>query len=591
MSCQNVAVPVGTDQALSGIAASGLGKFPNPFFDIASEYIPSDLKQIFEFAEYIYMGNGTYRSAARRVTRYFLTDIVLEGQSDDEREDYEDFLSNKLHLKTQLAEIGDEFMVYGNVFLSVYFPFDRYLVWRVHDISGRVEYYYEPDARFVEKLKAGNRFFLNDTPWSLITCCSKSGKDKKPLYKFDNGQLYHFKEATLSGLPIKGWGIPPVLPNFKLAYYIQILRRYDEAVALDYIVPFRILHPTQSAPGGMNTDPLMSMNMDAFLGHMKSMVKAKRLNMTDIQIAPFPIGYQMLGGEAKMLTPKDLIQSATDELLNAVGFPAELYRGSLQIQAAPTALRLFEKTWSSLVDGYDDIISWVLNKITKYYGWGEMTGSMRSVTLADDLERKALNFQAAAGMDISKDTAFKPMGIDYMAEQRKVVQEQREIQDLQREAMEEQEAMQMQGQGGGGGEGGPGGQPGATPGDVHEQAKEMAYNLVVQTPESLRRGELMKIKNSNPTLHALVTQEMDNLRQEMSRQGQAMVLQQEKQGSAGVRAQGAGELPSPLKLGLLINSQIMDIDRKYMRKIATDINIPGVRDAYRFIKDKRLGNK
>lgn len=659
MSVQNAMIPHGVPVGGSGVQQAGLGKFPNPFFDIASEYMPSDLKQIFEFAEYIYMSNGTYRSAARRVTRYFLTEIMLEGESEDEREDYEDFIDNQLHLLTQLAEIGDEIMVYGNCFISVYFPFDRYLscpkcgthyhidtlryAWdfkalsftavcgkcqydgvfsrndrrsldksrvklirwspkqirmRVHDISGRIEYYYEPDAKFVKKLEEGNRFFLNDTPWSLVKCCAQAGNKRPPLYKFDSDQIYHFREATLSGLPIKGWGIPPVLPNFKLAYYIQLLRRYDEAVALDYIVPFRVLYPDGGAPGGAGTDPLMGISMDVFMGHMQSMVKAKRQNMTDIQIAPFKIGYQMLGGEAKMLTPKDTIVAATDELLNAVGFPAELYRGSLTIQAAPMALRLFEKTWSSLVDGYDDVTAWVLTKVAKYFGWGDMTGTLRSTTLADDIERKALNFQAAAGMDISKDTAFRPLGIDYIAEQRKVVEEQREIQKLQQEAMEQQEAAQLQqsaggqgGQGGPGGQGGLGGAPGATPGDVHEQAKTLAYQLVVETPETMRRGEIIKIKHSNPTLHALVIQEMDALRQQMARQGKAMVLEQEKQGSAAAdpRALGADKLPSPFALGLLITSQVLDINRRDMRKIATDIDIPGVRSAFRFIRDKQMG--
>jgi hypothetical protein len=974
MPVQSTMVPYGVEGDMSGIAMSGVGKFPNPFFDIASEYMPRDLNQILEFAEYIYMNNGTYRAAARRVARYFLTEITLDGESETEREDYEDFIKNKLHMVTQLAEIGDEFLIYGNClqgdtpvitrdgvfpirqlagkevdvlskdgvyrsakfacygeqpllavdfsdgrtilatpehqwlarncsdkevrvptttlrngysiertvaprpekndefyegvrhgfvfgdgstynksrkrpicvanfygdkdkamlpyfdghgnaplsymdnqlikiqglpnwyktlpapdatasywygfvcgflaadgsvdkcgcplltqvkkadleaiieqlprigmvagelreyenhstfkrqdgteyyfdgkycvvallkrfmreddllipahrlkfidrpgsaaygkyigvvgvrdtgltepvyccvepethtfvigngvltgncFVSVYFPFDRYLIcpscstnyhidtvgyrwsfkdlefsakcqkcghdgvfdrrdvrsldkdrvklirWnpkrirmRVHDISGRVEHYYEPESTFVQKLEEGNRFFLNDTPWSLIECCSKSDKSGTPLYKFDVGQLYHLRESTLSGLPIKGWGIPPALANFKLSYYIQLLRRYDEAVALDYIIPFRILHPTAQTPGGMNTDPLMSLSMDTFMSHMKNMVKAKRQNITDIQIAPFPIGYQTLGGEVRALTPKDLIQNAVDELLNAVGFPAELYRGSISIQAAPTALRLFEKTWSSLVDGYNDLIAWILTKVSRYYGWGEMTGELRSVTLADDIERKALNFQAAAGMDISKDTAFRPLGVDYMEEQRKVVEEQREIQKLQQEAMEEQEAAQLQQQGGGGSGGGAGGQAGATPGDVHEQAKELAYQLVVQTPETARRGEIIKIKHSNPTLHALVIQEMETLRQDMARQGQGIVLQQEQQKQGSADGFGAAALPSPLALGLLLSSQVMDIDRRYMRKVAQDIDIPGVRGAFRFIRDRQLG--
>lgn len=660
---QNNPLPYGNTGEWSGITGSGIGKFPNPFFDIASEYVPRNLLQIFEWSEYIYLTYGTYRSAARKVVRYFLTEVVLDGESESEREDIQEFLDNDLHLLSRLAEIGDDYMVYGNVPVSIYFPFDRFLTcktcgtryhidtigfrfnWRdlsftakclkcgaagimdrmdvrsmdkkrvrikrwnpkrirlrVHDISGDIEYFYEPDPRFVQKLRDGNRFYLNQTPWELIKCCAGTSDSEQPLFKFDKDSIYHMKEATLAGLPIKGWAIPPLLPNFKLAYYIQILRRYDEAIALDYIIPFRILYPKQQSPAGMNTDPIQMMSMDLFTSKMQGMVAAKRRNSTDIQITPFPVGYEMLGGEAQSLAPKDNIAQAMDELLNAVGFPAELYRGSLNIQAFPVALRLFEKTWGSLVDGYDDLIAWIIHKICRYFGWGTVGASLRSVTLADDIERKALSLQAAAGMDISKRTAYKPLGIDFMEEQEKVLEEQKEIMRLQQEAMEEQEAAQMGGEDPNA-QAGPGGAPGATPGDIHQQAKDMAYQLLTQTPETARRGELIKIKHSNPTLHALVMQEMDNIRQEMASQGQTMLMEQAKQASD---RSAIGDLPSPMLIGIRIAQQIGEYNRRDLRKMAMAIkrdipdirvitsdtppeNIPGSLTGFRFVYRRMLG--
>lgn len=586
----------GGDGGGSGITRSGLNKYPNPFCDIASEYIPRDIHCILEWCEYLYLTFGTYRAAARRVVRYFLTELDLEGESDEEREKYSTFLNDELHIMNELAEIGDDFMTYGNVFVSLYFPFDRYLIcpqcattyhaeaidykfsvktgaftgkcpkcgvddiefkredrrspdtkkvkvirWnpkqmrlRPHPISGKIDYYLELDPQFVKKIEEGNKFYLNDTPWSMVETVVRCRKDKnRPLFKFKPESIYHMKESTLAGLPIRGWGIPPIMPNFKLAYYIQILRRYDEAIALDFIVPFRILYPQQSGPAG--ADPLQAMSMQNFIGHMKKMVDAKRKNITDMQVAPFQIGYELIGGEGTQLTPKDLISQALDELLNAVGFPAELYKGSLSIQAFPVALRLFEKTWGAMVDGMNDMIGWMIESISRHFMWGEITGKLRSVTLADDIERKALALQAAAGMDISKQTAYRPLGVDYLEEQRRVVEEQEAVQELQQEAMDRQQASQLEGGGGAptpGGDPGampPGGQPGATPGDVYEQGKQMAQQLLLQTPPSMRRGELIKIKHSNPTLHAIVIQEMDNMRQDMAREGQAMMMQQAQQ--------------------------------------------------------------
>jgi hypothetical protein len=659
MSTQSFAtsVPFGYDQSASGVTRAGADKYPNPFCDIASEFVPRDLNMVFEWCEYIYLTHGTYRSASRRVVRYFLTELVLEGASDDEREKYEDFLNNKLKLMRVLSDVGDDYMVYGNCFLSIYFPFDRYLIcpnchttyhvktidykfnaakgiftgkcdcsdkpvefkredrrspdkervqiirWnpkqiriRVHPVSHKTEYYLEIDPQLTRRICEGEKFYIDEMPWSMLSCIIDSTKGKSlPMFKFKPDAIYHLHDATLAGIPIRGWAIPPIMPNFRLAYYIQLLRRYDEAIALDFIVPFRVLYPSaQPGPGGF--DPLQTMSMSNFIGYMQNMVDRKRKNIADIQVAPFPIGYQMIGGEAKELAPKEQIAQALDELLNAIGYPAELYKGTLTIQAFPVALRLFEKTWGVLVDGMNDFIAWLLKSLARHFMWGEVTGALRSVTLADDIERKALALQAAAGQDISKSTAYRNMNIDYLEEQKRVVEEQEEIQKLQQEAAERAQAQAMGLSGGGdaSGQSGAGGTVGATPGDVYEQGKQLAQQLLIQTPPTLRRGELIKIKQTNPTLHAIVIQEMDNMRGEMARQGQAMMMQQAQQQGMGGKAASAlnpaSDMASPVLLGALIAGQLESFTRNDLRKLASDIKtIPEVRKTFHWVYSRMRG--
>lgn len=581
MVTQNAGSPLGY-VGYSGITRSGADKYPNPFFDIASEYVPSDINQIYELCEFLMTTMAPFRAVTGRVVRYFLTEVVVEGEEDADRDRYEDFMKNKLKLITTLGEIGDDFICYGNCYLSLFLPFDRFLVcpecrteyhcdalkykfkkgaftgrcpkcgqdvtfnhvdrrspdldrvrlirWnpkrikvRVHPVSGRTEYYLEMDPQTCQKIKDGNPFYLNDTPWSMIETALRPSDN---LFKFKTGSLFHLAAGSLAGLPIRGLGIPPMLPNFKLAYYIQLLRRYDEAITLDYVVPFRVLFPNAQSTG---QDALSLMNMSSFVAQMQHMVENHRRQITDVQVAPFPIGYQMLGGEAKSLSPKDNIQMALDELFTSMGYPAELYKGTLSLQAAPVALRLFEKEWSHLVTGYDNIIEWIMKLVGRYFRWSDkVEAHLRPVTLADDLERRALMVQAAAGQDISKQTAYRPMGIDYMEEQKRIVQEQQEIQKLQQQAMEEQSAQQLDGSGGE--NAGPGAVVGATPGDVYEQAGALAQQLLTQTPESMRRSQLIKIKHSNPTLHALVIQRMDEMRNQAALQGRDMVLQQTQGG-------------------------------------------------------------
>jgi hypothetical protein len=299
----------------------------------------------------------------------------------------------------------------------------------------------------------------------------------------------------------------------------------------------------------------------------------------------------MLGGEARMLSPKDNIAFAMDELLNSLGFPSQLYTGSLDFRAFPVALRMFEKQWNSLVDGYNDLIAWLLKRLNRHFMWGGVTGTLRSVTLADDIERKFLIMQSAAGMDVSKTTALMPYGIDYMDEQERVIEEQKEIQKLQQKAMEEEQAQQLAGSGDAG-EGAPGGPVGATPGDVYEQAGALAQQLLFQTPETLRRGELIKIKQSNPTLHALVLQRMDEIRQDMSSQGKAMLMQEAKQASAeGSVGFGAEALPAPTRISMLVSAGVLDYTQRDLAKIAMDIKrgVPHAEGAFKFVFRRMRG--
>jgi hypothetical protein len=58
------------------------------------------------------------------------------------------------------------------------------------------------------------------------------------------------------------------------------------------------------------------------------------------------------------------------------------------------------------------------------------------------------------------------------------------------------------------------------------QADQIAYQMM-QMPFELRRGELIKLKHSNETLHALVLSKMEKYRQTAQTQGGFQYLQQQ----------------------------------------------------------------
>jgi len=511
-----------------------------------------------------------------------------------------------------LSTIADDFLAYGNSFTTVYLPFNRILIcsscglsrsidtvqdfdfdlqklefkiscpackrvtththkdlrstdeskinvirWNHHEMqlihdfmSGSTEFIWiiSPDLR--EHVRRGRSFWIRKMPWEVI----KAIRDNAH-FKFGPDVLYHMKEETIAGVRNRGWGIPRLLALFKDVYYLQILKRFNEALALDYIMPFRIVTPAKSA----GADPLMQYDLSDFTSQMQSMIKEHRRDPAGYHMLPFPVQYQTLSGEGIQMSPVQLIKQGSMDLMSATGVPIELFQGTMSLQAAPTALRLFQATWPHLVSALNGWLQWFVTKVADTFGWEPVGVHLQPVTYADDLDRKGMLLQLAAGQQISKQTAFAGIGIDPREEQRRMLEESRiqieTQQEFDQDQLKKQELQQLSESGSsapqpGGGmsmgmpmDGGMpmdssgqpvGGMPGmtmagqggpVTPNEVMSQADEVAQQLLA-TPETVRRSQLIQLKRSNPMLHAVVKQKMTNMLQQGSTQGVQMMRQQ-----------------------------------------------------------------
>lgn len=593
------------------ITRMGKDYFPDPWCDYAGQEMPRTLNNVLEWSEFVWLTNGTFRMACERVVRYFLTDVEIKDVSDDEADKYAKYLKDQIKVMNVLANLGDDMMCYGNSFSSVHPPFDRFLRcqhcryeqpiervnykftknyefkgkcnscgkegifsridrrsalddvvriirWNPHDIiiqynpvTHDIEYRLRLDSSIKEQIRKGDEFTLRTTPWEIVTAIQE---DK--LFRFHKDRIYHMKEETLAGVKNAGWGIPRLISNFKQAYYIQVLKRYNEALALDYIVPFRVIHPAQS---GGEMDPLLHQDANASKRNIMDMISEHRRDPATWHYLPFPIDYKALGGEGMQMATNELIGASIDEMLNAQGIPAELYKGSLQIQAAPTALRLFQQTWPHLVAHYNGWLQWLGQQLVSIKNWEPASIRMQPVTLADDLEKKQVLLQLASANIVSKQTALSPFGIDISEETRRVYEEQRlqqeQEREFQRDAQEQAQldqqleamaqggagaapgAPQMGGMLGGGGLAMPPGQAGMmggggmpaasgarTPQDMAIQAEQMAGQML-QVPYAQRRSMLVELKHTDPEMHALVKQKLEEMRNQAASQGQQMILQ------------------------------------------------------------------
>jgi len=180
---------------------------------------------------------------------------------------------------------------------------------------------------------------------------------------------------------------------------------------------------------------------------------------------------------------------------------------------------------------------------------------MMKPTLADDMDRKNMLMQLAAANEVSKTTAFAPLGLNIKQEIKRMFAEQAEQADAEREhQLEEEERAKVESrlaelsqQGSGGMPPGPGGAPmppggmvmagppgTPTPGglqrnqsaqEINERAEQIARQFLQMQPAE-RRNALVNLKHTDPDTHALVKQKMENLRTQAASIGQQQVLAQ-----------------------------------------------------------------
>jgi hypothetical protein len=468
------------------------------------------------------------------VISYFITEVEIDGTDRDGQEEYLDFLNNTLGIHTELRQAALDYCTYGNFFGSVVIPFRRNLScpqcgfeaplrqihgnekfsytwqgsefrahcpfcnyhgkwthidrrsheeddliikrWSPHEMelawdpyTDEVGHIWRIPQHYKQYINKGTLFHLERAPWEVVQAVKNNSH-----IEFNKDVIYHGKEDTLAGVLNKGWGISRVLTNFRQAWYLQVLHRYNEAIGLDYIIPFRVLTPEPrpggGAGGGEMTDPLFTADLGGFSGQVNAMLRQRRQDPTTWFTLPFPIRYQALGGEASQLAPYQLMDQALDTLLSSVGIPVQFYKGDLTVQAAPAALRLMESHWSHLTYMLNNYLQWICNKISVALSWDEVTARLARPSHADDLNRQLAVLQLMMGGQVSQTTGLRRgVGLAFEDEQKRMMEEQKFVAEESQKAQEELEASGLGDQLAGGAMGGmpPGGDPaamGAMPG-------------------------------------------------------------------------------------------------------------------------------
>lgn len=451
----------------------GVGQQPNPWFTVANQFIPRNLHDVIRWARYITLQSPTTSEVIRKLATYPITEFIVDTEQEGLKDRYEKVLKS-FKLKEILQDAGFEYFTLGNVFMSIYFPIHRELEcptckvrhqikkaswatfkqWQFHGecpacnfkgifirkdskslavedmnlikwtpehisvshnpITGESEYYYRIPNTIKLKIQKGDRLFVDSIPWSFVEAV-KTNRD----FKFDKGSLFHLKNVS-SGGTVEGISVPPLLSLFSLVFYQATLRKANEAIATEYLNPLRVVFPTAQTG---NSDPVVSMSLRNFRTNMEDALRRHKADKNHIVISPTPIGYQPLGGDGRNLLVAQEIQQAEDTILLSLGVSRELLSGTTNWTSSSVGLRMMENLLSSYISRIQDLIDWIILKVSTYLTMETVPVSMVPFKLLDDEIFKQLLAQLAATGKTSERTLFEELGMDWNEEQERIKEE------------------------------------------------------------------------------------------------------------------------------------------------------------------------
>ena len=470
----------------------------DPFNTYSSMHAPDSMPDAMRWCERLMQVNGILRTAIERVVSYFVTDLVIDGVNTQDKKAWLDYLHNTLGILSIVRNAGVDYLTYGNTFHSVisptrrymrcgcgferplsqfkqddikftdfafrgycvacsknvrfervdrrstdeselavksYSPYEMEILWDL--MSNRMRYIWKIPAYYADHIKRGHLFQLEGCPWKIVEAI-KSNEH----IRFDPDFIHHSKAESLAGHLTKGWGVPPILPLFSQAWYVQILHKFNEAIGMDYIVPVRIITPEpRSGSDKALGDVMVNYQGSSFTSKVNSILAQWRRDPASWFVSPFPMKYQLLGGEANQLAPYQLIEQGIDTLLVSAGVPADFFKGTLSLSAAPVGLRLMESYWSPLTYVMNRLIQWIVNKVSIALQWDEIKVRLARPTLTDDVNRQLAKLQMAMAGMISQSSALQPLDLDHEDELDKQMEEQKLMAKKTMEAQKEMEAM------------------------------------------------------------------------------------------------------------------------------------------------------
>jgi hypothetical protein len=466
--------PSMTRGRMGGSYAGGMS-YPSPFFDVAQTWLPRTIKEMFKYCRYYFLTNPLINATVFKLSEYAVTDLVVEHQDPEVVKLWTEFLQEVLRIRSFQIETGLDYNTFGNALVGVSCPFDKYLRckscgfqskasslrthWKTtnhafrltcpkctvtgdavvrdvylkkasgiklirwnpedveityNDITGNYTHYYNIPNRIKNDITIGRKEVIEQIPQLFID----SLKEQKGLV-FSPDSLFHLRRPTLAGED-RGWGVPLLMPVLKDTHYLQIMKKAQESILLEHIVPLRILFP-QAASG--SADPYTSVNLGDWRDHVAKEIMQWRMDNNYIPILPLPIGNQTIGGDGRALLLSSEIQSWSEQIMVGLGVPREFLMGGMSYAGTNVSMRMLENQFLRYIQRQLQLVHFVIRQVAYFMDWPMVKVRFKPFKMADDIQRKAYLLQLNQAQKISDRTLLADADLDIGEENAAMIEE------------------------------------------------------------------------------------------------------------------------------------------------------------------------
>lgn len=316
--------------------------------------------------------------------------------------------TNKECKSHALMEVKDEFLE-GQDFINKLtiqkWPV-RNIKIRDLSIAGKKRIYYRLEEKYRKPIISGDRFVVANIPYTFILAVKQNMN--AAVVELPSELTFHYAYESISEPEQDGLSKPFFISAWKDIFMSFILRKAQECIASDHLIPNRFIFPT-AAPGGR--DPLSQIDGGSWVASVTTQLKRQQNDPNEIGIVPGPLGYQALGGQGKAMSLREEIELQDRRLLTQMGIPPELIYGGMTWSGSNISLRMLENMFLYYIKKHNTFLKFFVNYASTMSGVKAPDDvKLSPFKMADDIQQINMLLSLGAQGRISETTSLSQVG-------------------------------------------------------------------------------------------------------------------------------------------------------------------------------------